>query len=197
MKFGKVVLNGKKNPRRREPKAEIIYFHCSRQLNILLCITFASSRRPHLLRCSSNKTVKKALGLFMIWSASTQARAYLQLAPSAEYLCLRERPSVCSCIRVCVCEEGGAFWLHNMCWPLPAAECVQSVVFVWYVECSISVCNGRCCVDNTPCAFEEPTIWESVTFLLDSEYSMTMQKEGKKGRRKKLGCKITTMKIFN
>lgn len=48
-------------------------------------------------------------------------------------ICVLERPrKACVCACVHLCEEGGASWFHNMCWFLPAAECVQSV-FVWYV----------------------------------------------------------------
>lgn len=45
----------------------------------------------------------------MTRSAFRQASAYLQLAPSAEYLRLREAQRVCVCVCVSLCEEGGAF----------------------------------------------------------------------------------------
>lgn len=150
------------------------------------------SQKVHIFRRRSNQlnsscniywfqisfSNKRSISIVYLLKCPQRTRANLRWFHWQSIL-LFERPrqrAVC----VCVCEEGGASWLHNV----GARRCqqlnVSSVVFVWYVECGISVCNGCnsswCCLDSPTCAFQEQ--WFESLWPPSGVFSMTMHKEG-------------------
>lgn len=114
--------------------------------------------------------------------------------------CVSERPCDCA---FCVCEWESVYLCvkrvepadYTTCASLcQQLKCVQSVVFVWYVEHSISVRNGRCCLDNPPCAFKDLTVWGPVTFLQNNP-AWRSRKGG--SRKQTLCCNIPVFESFN
>lgn len=100
--------------------------------------------------------------VFMIFKVP-QAWVYVLLAPSAERLHLWEALQVCICVCIFV-WRGWSLMITQHVLAFASSCMCASVVFVWYVECGISVCNGWCCRDYPPCALKDwqfESLWPS------------------------------------
>lgn len=125
----------------------------------------------------------------MIWSASSHAWAYLQLASSAEYLRLREAQQVCVCVRLCAkrVEPSDYTTCASLCQQLNVCR----ALFLFGTWSAVSLCVTADVVliihhvllktDNLR-ASDLPT----------GEYSMTVQKE----RERKSWVVITQCSSF-
>lgn len=123
---------------------------------LLFYITIASSYRVPLLNCIYTQVV------FIIFKVP-HAWAYVLLAPSPERLHLWKALQVCICVCIFV-WRGWSLMITQHVLAFASSCMCASVVFVWYVECGISVCNGWCRRDYPPCALKDwqfESLWPS------------------------------------